>query len=72
MNTFREMGVEVLKTVDRLDPNEQGVKDTEIGAALPWSFSMTLDLIHELVESGDLYPVDKNTYKNISPWGRLQ
>lgn len=59
----------VLRTIDRLDPKEEGVKDTQIGAALPWSFSLTLSLLKELVESGDLYPVARHTYKNISPCG---
>jgi len=71
MNISQDKMVHLLKTVDRLDPNEEGVKDTVIGAALPWSFSMTLDIIKELVDSGDLYPVGNRVFKNISPMGRL-
>lgn len=67
MNTFHDQAKHLLLTLDRIDKGN-GCKDTEIGAALPWSFSHTLDLIKDLVESGDLYPVMPRVYKNISPW----
>lgn len=65
MNIFH---AQVLQTVDRLDKDEAGVHQEAIVAELPWDREFSIGLIKELAESGDLYPVERRVYKNISPW----
>lgn len=71
MNISRDMLVEVLRMVDQLDPAEEGIHQEAICAHIPWERTLTMACIKDLVESGDLYPVEPRVYKNISPWSRL-